>query len=114
MSLQVAGYTLPNTSSFTISSSPVSIEEAVRQADRQGTFLTELLNMLEPHHIQTNQTAKDAYEECLRLREWMSDQLWAANENENITSLQASMESLTNICTRFEMIKIASEESDCL
>ncbi|KAI8146784.1 hypothetical protein BJV82DRAFT_509457, partial [Fennellomyces sp. T-0311] len=89
-----------------------SIEEAVDKASQSGSFLAEMLQMLEPKQVKMNETIRDAYNECVKLKEYMSEKLWAVSDNDGIASLQASVESLQSVCQQYEQIKDADEVGD--
>lgn len=46
---------------------------------------------------------QDAYEECLQLKEYLSEQLWSEFENDGISSLQSALEDLTQALSKYEM-----------
>ncbi|KAL1934722.1 hypothetical protein VTP01DRAFT_6904 [Rhizomucor pusillus] len=88
MATQVAGYTV-----FQSSKLNFDVDEAVGRAQRSSELLTEMLQMLEPHEIGSNEIAK----------------LWSAFEMEKIDALQASLESLNTACSKYEMMKDIAE-----
>ncbi|KAI9488075.1 hypothetical protein BDB00DRAFT_850222 [Zychaea mexicana] len=107
MASQVAGYTVLQSTNLNF-----SVDEAIVQANRSGTFLAEMLRMLEPQQVKSNETVKDTYNECLKLREFMSEKLWAVSDNERITSMQASVESLQTVCTQYEALKKCADDEE--
>ncbi|CDS05738.1 hypothetical protein LRAMOSA08266 [Lichtheimia ramosa] len=102
---QVAGFALPESPLI----STLGVDELVNRATQKGSFLAELLKMLDPQNVATNETAKDAYEECVKLRSHISEQLWVVCENENVASLETTMESLARVCARYELLKDVAE-----
>ena len=55
---------------------------------------------------------QDAYNECVKLKEYLSEKLWTVSDNEGVTSLQASVESLQSVCNQYELIKKAEDVGD--
>lgn len=46
---------------------------------------------------------QDAYEECLQLKEYLSEQLWSEFDNDGISSVQSALEELTQALNKYEM-----------
>lgn len=46
---------------------------------------------------------KDAYEECLQLKEYLSEQLWSEVETDGISKVQAALDELTHALSKYEM-----------
>ncbi|KAI9245687.1 hypothetical protein BDA99DRAFT_527860 [Phascolomyces articulosus] len=107
MATQVAGYTVLQTTNLNF-----SVDEAIIQAKQSTTFLSEMLQMLEPHQVKSNETAHDAYNECTKLRDFISEKLWAVSDNERITMMQNAVDSLQHVCNRYEaLLKNTDQEA---
>ncbi|KAI8989269.1 hypothetical protein BDB01DRAFT_718536 [Pilobolus umbonatus] len=98
MNSQIAGYTVSNTAS-----SNVDINEAINDSKRVSSFLLHMLYMIEPQQIKSNEIVKDAYEECMKLKECLSDHLWSQVDNDTINSIQSSIDDLTQALSKYEM-----------
>jgi hypothetical protein len=48
---------------------------------------------------------KDAYQECILLKEYLSEQLWSVVEDEGIHSVQATMDEINQALSKYEMTK---------
>ncbi|KAI8080758.1 uncharacterized protein B0P05DRAFT_539517 [Gilbertella persicaria] len=97
-SAQVAGYTVSKTTPLTI-----TVDEAISSSRKSSSFLLHMLVMIEPHQIKTNEIAKDAYNECMQLKEYLSEQLWSEVDNDGISSVQAALDDLNQALNKYEM-----------
>ncbi|KAG1136495.1 hypothetical protein G6F37_012134 [Rhizopus arrhizus] len=95
----VAGYTVSNITPLNL-----TIEEAIEKSKRTTSFLTHMLGMMEPQQIKSNETAKDAYEECRQLKEYLSEQLWSVIDHEGVSSIQSALDDLMKAIVKYEMI----------
>ncbi|KAI9471881.1 MAG: hypothetical protein EXX96DRAFT_582085 [Benjaminiella poitrasii] len=98
VSTQVAGFTVLKNTPLNI-----DLEEAVMNAKKSSSFLLHLLIMMDPEQIKANEIAKDAYNECVQLKEYLSEQLWAVVETEGIASVQFALDELTQALNKYEM-----------
>ncbi|CEG78816.1 hypothetical protein RMATCC62417_13363 [Rhizopus microsporus] len=89
----IAGYTITKTAPLNL-----SVEEAISDSKKVSSFLLQTLTMMEPHQI------KDAYEECLQLRDYLSEQLWSVFDDEGISSVQAALDDLSQALSKYEMM----------
>lgn len=62
-----------------------------------------MLAIMDPKQIKSNEIAKDAYEECLQLKEYLSEQLWSEFDNDGISSVQSALEELQQALNKYEM-----------
>ncbi|KAI7855748.1 hypothetical protein BDC45DRAFT_534092 [Circinella umbellata] len=99
MATQVAGYTVLQTTNLNF-----SVDEAITQATHSATFLSEMLQMLEPNQANSNETAHDTYNECIKLKDFISEKLWAVSDNERITLMQGAVDSLQHVCNQYELL----------
>ncbi|EIE89283.1 hypothetical protein RO3G_13994 [Rhizopus delemar RA 99-880] len=76
----VAGFTVSKTTPLEI-----SVEEAINESKRSSSFL-------------------DSYEECLQLREYLSEQLWSVTDHEGISSVQSALDDLSYGLSKYESI----------
>ncbi|KAI9343707.1 hypothetical protein BD770DRAFT_398125 [Pilaira anomala] len=97
-STQVAGYSVSQTTPLNI-----SVEEAVVNSKRSSSFLLHMMVMMDPQQIKSNEIAKDAYQECLQLKEYLSEQLWSEFDTEGISSVQLALEDLSLALNKYEM-----------
>ncbi|KAI8379244.1 uncharacterized protein BYT42DRAFT_568181 [Radiomyces spectabilis] len=104
MATQVAGYTVINPTELNI-----TFEEAMTHAQRTGAFLQEMLRMLEPPQVKSNEIAKDAYNECLQLKDYLADQLWCVTDADKIAELTDALETLSRACSNYDMMKDVAE-----
>ncbi|KAG1045936.1 hypothetical protein G6F46_010905 [Rhizopus delemar] len=95
----VAGFTVSKTTPLEI-----SVEEAINESKRSSSFLVHMLGMIEPSQIKSNEIAKDSYEECLQLREYLSEQLWSVTDHEGISSVQSALDDLSYGLSKYESI----------
>ncbi|CEG78817.1 hypothetical protein RMATCC62417_13363 [Rhizopus microsporus] len=95
----IAGYTITKTAPLNL-----SVEEAISDSKKVSSFLLQTLTMMEPHQIKANEIAKDAYEECLQLRDYLSEQLWSVFDDEGISSVQAALDDLSQALSKYEMM----------
>ncbi|CAO3692410.1 unnamed protein product [Rhizopus stolonifer] len=93
----VAGFTVSKTTPLDL-----SVEQMIRESKKSSSFLVHMLGMMEPQQIKSNETVKDTYEECLQLKEYLSEQLWAVHDQENISSVQAALDDLTHVLSEYE------------
>lgn len=70
---------------------------------RSSSFLLHMLVIMDPKQIKSNEIAKDAYEECLQLKEYLSEQLWSEFDNDGISSVQSALEELQQALNKYEM-----------
>ncbi|KAK4520036.1 Mitochondrial inner membrane protease atp23 [Mucor velutinosus] len=98
MSAQVAGYTVSKTTPLNL-----SVDEAIINSKKSSSFLTHMIVMMDPQQIKANEIAKDAYEECLQLKEYLSEQLWSEVETDGISKVQAALDELTQALSKYEM-----------
>lgn len=70
---------------------------------RSSSFLLHMLAIMDPKQIKSNEIAKDAYEECLQLKEYLSEQLWSEFDNDGISSVQSALEELQQALNKYEM-----------
>ncbi|KAI7907055.1 uncharacterized protein BX663DRAFT_494667 [Cokeromyces recurvatus] len=99
VSTQVAGFTVLKDTPLNL-----NLEEAIMNSKKSGSFLLHMLIMIDPEQIKTNEIAKDAYEECLQLKEYLSEQLWSVVDTECIASVQSALDELTLALNKYEMI----------
>ena len=81
-----------------------------------------MLVMIEPSQIKTNEIAKvkrdaitqsnglpltlclqDAYNECVQLKEFLSEQLWSEVDDDGISSVQSALDDLNQALGKYEM-----------
>ncbi|KAI8647215.1 hypothetical protein BD408DRAFT_335149 [Parasitella parasitica] len=98
MSCQVAGYTVSKSTPLNL-----SVDEAIVNSRKSSSFLAHMLVMIDPQQVKTNETAKDAYEECLQLKEYLSEQLWSEVETDGISKVQAALDELSQALMKYEM-----------
>lgn len=101
------------------------MDEAISQANRSSSFLLHMMVMVDPQQLKSNEIVKvsivvydvsrvshrlrehyiiqDAYEECLQLKEYLSEQLWSEFDNDGISSVQSALEELTQALNKYEM-----------
>ncbi|KAG2209715.1 uncharacterized protein EV154DRAFT_522570 [Mucor mucedo] len=99
-SSQVAGYSVSKTTPLNI-----SVEEAVINSKRSSSFLLHMMVMMDPQQIKSNETAKDAYKECLELKDYLSEQLWSEFDTDGISAVQTALEDLSQVLSKYEMTK---------
>ncbi|KAI8372082.1 hypothetical protein EDC96DRAFT_501556 [Choanephora cucurbitarum] len=95
---QVAGYTVSKTTSLNI-----TLEEAISSSKKSSSFLLHMLVMIEPSQVKTNEIAKDAYNECVQLKEFLSEQLWSEVDDDGISSVQSALDDLNQALGKYEM-----------
>ncbi|SAM04248.1 hypothetical protein [Absidia glauca] len=83
------------------------MEDAVSQARNAGGLLEDMLILIEPTKLDENEI--DTYQECLQLKEHLSDQLWSVTESKGVMDVQNALDGLTRAITGYEMMKDAAE-----
>jgi hypothetical protein len=73
------------------------------KSQRSSSFLLHMLVMIDPQQIKSNEIAKDAYEECLQLKDYLSEQLWSEFDNDGISSVQLALEEIQQALNKYEM-----------
>ncbi|KAI8979818.1 hypothetical protein BDF20DRAFT_819705 [Mycotypha africana] len=81
----------------------LSVDDAIYNSTKASSFLLHMLVMTEPHQIKANEIVKDAYEECLQLKEYLSEYLWTESDSEGINTIQASLDELNKALDKYEM-----------
>ncbi|CAO3584417.1 unnamed protein product [Absidia cylindrospora] len=99
---QVAGFKLKESTSLSL-----SVDDAVSHAKTAGTLLENMLSLLEPNQVSENEMIKDAYKECLLLKEYLSEQLWSVTDTEGVNNVQNALDILTRAIVSYEMMKDA-------
>ncbi|CAO3703656.1 unnamed protein product [Rhizopus stolonifer] len=61
-----------------------------------------MLGMMEPQQINTNETAKDVYKECLELKDFLSENLWLVNEDEFVACVQTALDDLMHALSKYD------------
>ncbi|KAI8885740.1 hypothetical protein K501DRAFT_270504 [Backusella circina FSU 941] len=100
---QVAGFTVSKSTSLNI-----SLDEAIIHSQRTSSFLEHMLGMIEPQQVKSNEIAKDAYDECVQLRDYLSEQLWSEFDTEGISSVQGALDDVTQVLSKYEMTSESS------
>ncbi|ORZ17307.1 hypothetical protein BCR42DRAFT_414366 [Absidia repens] len=90
-------------------SSPLAPEDAAAHARNVSTSLENMLEHLEPKQSSDNEKAKDAYEECLQLQEYLSSQLQTLTGSNCADDIQGSLDILTRAIVSYEMVHAAAE-----
>ncbi|KAI8084724.1 uncharacterized protein BX664DRAFT_337626 [Halteromyces radiatus] len=101
---QVAGYNLNKTTSLTL-----SVQDAITHATNSGTALENMLELLEPKQIVNNEIVNDSYQECLQLKDYLSEQLWSDTEADGVVEVQNALDIVTRAIVSYEMMKDAAE-----
>ncbi|KAI9025362.1 hypothetical protein CLU79DRAFT_886352 [Phycomyces nitens] len=97
MASQVAGYHIHTTALLDL-----SVEEAVANAIHAGSLLSAILPTLDVKEFETNESAKDAYGECLKLKEYLAEQLWTVSDADGVASIQTALDILTQTVNDYE------------
>ncbi|KAI8065764.1 hypothetical protein BC940DRAFT_303541 [Gongronella butleri] len=101
---QVAGFQLDKTTDLSL-----SVEDAVTQGTHTANLLENMLEMLAPQDVATNEVAKDAYMACLKLREYLNEQLWAVTDKEGIDNVQQTLDLIARATVSYEMMNDAAQ-----
>ncbi|CAO3641135.1 unnamed protein product [Cunninghamella blakesleeana] len=101
---QVAGFKFEKTSNLNL-----TISEAISSAKATSVLLENTLELQDPKQLTTNETAKDAYNECLQLKEYLNEHLWSVTDNEGIADIQNAIDILTRATVSYEMMKDTAE-----
>jgi hypothetical protein len=79
---------------------------------RSSSFLLHMLVMMDPSQIKTNEIAKDAYEECLQLKEYLSEQLWSEFDTHSISTVQNALDELVQAINKYEITSDMMDEGE--
>ncbi|ORX50491.1 hypothetical protein DM01DRAFT_1337670 [Hesseltinella vesiculosa] len=96
---QVAGFQLDKTTDLSL-----SVEDAVAQGTDTANQLENLLELLVPKDVCSNEVAKEAYLECLKLKEYLNEQLWSVADNEAVKNIQTALDLTTRATLNYEMM----------
>ncbi|CAO3587251.1 unnamed protein product [Absidia cylindrospora] len=92
-----------------IKSSPLAPEDAAVHARNVSASLENMLEHFDPKQSSDNEKAKDAYEECLQLEEYLSTQLQILTGSNCADDIQGSLDILTRAIVSYEMVNAAAE-----
>ncbi|KAL0075354.1 hypothetical protein J3Q64DRAFT_1837475 [Phycomyces blakesleeanus] len=97
MASQVAGYQIHASNLLDL-----SLEEALANAMHAGSLLSAIVQALNHKELETNESAKDAYAECRKLRDYLAEQLWTVSDTDGVASIQAALDALTETVDDYE------------
>ncbi|KAI8343563.1 hypothetical protein BC941DRAFT_411731 [Chlamydoabsidia padenii] len=87
----------------------LSLNDTVARARNSGTLLENTLELLEPSQVTKDETAQNAYKECLQLKTYITEQLHSGINTDDANDIQNALDILTRAIVSFEMMKDAAD-----
>ncbi|KAJ2960384.1 hypothetical protein NQZ79_g4197 [Umbelopsis isabellina] len=87
----IAGYSISSSCQL-----DMNIDQAVMRAKSLSSFLSNMIGLLDnaQQDVFNNEMIQDAHKECSQLYEFINEQLWSTNDNEDINALSEANEAL--------------------